>query len=68
MSGWKDAKIDADLVRCREIADDFIISIQWDTVTAEESVSLVQMLKRYPRESIEIAMLPGSLTREDWIQ
>ena len=68
MSEWQYAKIDTDLMRCREIADDFIIAVDWLDVTSEESFGLVQMLRRYPNESMDIAMLPGVLTREAWVQ
>ena len=68
MTAWQDAKFDADLMRCREIADDFIVDVGWTDVTRDESRGLVQMLKRYPSEPIDIAMLPCALTREAWVQ
>ena len=67
MSEWQYAKIDTDLMRCREIADDFIIAVDWFDVTREESRGLVQMLRRYPNEPIDIVMLPASLGQEDWM-
>jgi hypothetical protein len=58
---------DADRRVCREIADDFIIAVDWFTVTRDESRGIVQMLKRYPREPIDVALLPCALEQEAWV-
>ena len=50
---------------CREIADEFIIGIEWTNVSREESRFLVRMLEQYPFESFSILL--GPFTGTHWI-
>lgn len=44
---------------CREIADEFIVSVPWIDVTREQSRQLVALLERYPWESLIIELWPA---------
>lgn len=49
---------------CREIADEFIVAVEWFQVSWEESRNVVIVLESYPRRSIVIELFAP--TTDQW--
>ena len=62
------ADMGAGVMTCREIADEFIIDIDWFDVTREESRQIVFALERYPFDAIAVSLLPSRFEEQKWIQ